>query len=301
MDRIGIVTVTYNSAKVLSSFLDCLWSQNYINFILYVIDNASTDNSINLLKQVKDSRLRIIINKDNIGVAAGNNIGIKQALSDECHQLLIMNNDIEFEYDMIDRLVRIQELKKCSLVTPKIMYYDSPNHIWYAGSWFSKRKGYVPYHRGIDQLDQGDFNNSIIVNYAPTCCLLIKKKVFEDIGLMDEKYFVYFDDTDFLYRIYKDKRHKLYYVPTVKILHKVGSLTKSFTGKEKLYRGDFFLKYTFRNHIYFLKKIGGFFAYLFIIWLFFKNNIRFFINPRIKKNISTLLLINRSYFEGLKM
>jgi len=117
---------------------------------------------------------------------------------------------------------------------------------------------------------------------------------------MDEKYFVYFDDTDFSYRICKDGRHKMYYVPNIKFYHKVGSLTKSFkTEEKKIYRSDFFLKQTIRNHIYFLKKIGGIFAYAFIFWLFFKNNIRFIINPKIQKNFKTWQLITRSYFEGL--
>ena len=130
--------------------------------------------------------------------------------------------------------------------------------------------------------------------------MLAKKQVFDDIGLMDEKYFVYFDDTDFSYRVWKDGRHKLFYYPHVKFYHKVGSLTKSFSKEEKnTYRGDFFLKQNTKNHIYFLKKIGGVFAYGYIGWLFFKNNIKFFINPKIKKNTATWWLINKSYFQGV--
>ena len=69
-----------------------------------------------------------------------------------------------------------------------------------------------------------------------------EKKVFEDIGMMDEKYFVYFDDTDFLYRVFKDGRHKLYFFSDVKFYHKVGSLTKSVKNKQNnKFRGDFFI------------------------------------------------------------
>ena len=93
------------------------------------------------------------------------------------------------------------------------------------------------------------------------------------------------------------------YYPNVEFYHKVGSLTKSFknewNGKKKVYRGDFFLRQNTKNHIYFLKKIGGVFSYTFIVWLFFKNNIRFVVNPQIRKNISTWWLINNSYFQGL--
>jgi len=215
-------------------------------------------------------------------------------------QLLIINNDVEFEATLIEKLLKVQQEKKCSLVTPKMMYFDNPNNFWYAGSWFIKSKGYLPLHRGMKEIDNGQYDKIQEVEYAPTCCLLAKKEIFEDVGFMDEKYFVYFDDTDFSFRIWKDGRHKMFYVPNIKFFHKVGSLTNSFQKEnKKTYRGDFFIKQTTKNHVYFLKKIGGLFANLFIFWLFFKNNIRFVVNPQIKKNFATWWLINKSYFQGL--
>ena len=300
MGIIGLVTITYNSADVLQSFLDCVWKQTHSNLILYVIDNASSDVTLSMLENEKDSRLRVVKNVKNFGVAKANNQGIRQAISDGCEQILIINNDVEFENALIEKLINIQIENKCSLVSPKMMYYDKPNHIWYAGSWFIKKKGYLPLHRGMNELDEGQYNKTIDVEYAPTCCLLVKKGVFKDIGFMDEKYFVYFDDTDFSYRVWKDGRHRILYYPNVEFYHKVGSLTKSFKKDEKkIYRGNFFLQQNTKNHIYFLKKIGGIFSYTFIVWLFFKNNIRFVIKPQIRKNISTWWLINKSYFQGL--
>jgi len=302
MDKIGLVTITYNSADVLQPFLDCVWRQTHDNLILYVIDNASQDATHSILEKENDSRLQIINNLTNVGVAKANNQGIESAITDGCDQVLIINNDVEFETALIEKLLQVQDEKSCSLVTPKMMYFDNPNHIWYAGAWFIKKKGYLPLHRGMKQLDEGQYDKIVEVEYAPTCCLLVKKKVFQDIGLMDEKYFVYFDDTDFSYRAWKDRRHKIFYYPDVKFYHKVGSLTKSFNRqKEKTFRGDFFLQENTKNHIYFLRKIGGLFAYAFIAWLFFKNNIRFIGNPQIRKNFKTWLLINKSYFEGVRM
>jgi len=302
MDKIGLVTITYNSEKVLSPFLNCVWQQTYQNIILYVIDNASTDGTLCILEKETESRLKLIRNESNFGVAKANNQGIQQAIADGCDQLLIINNDVEFDTDLIARLLAVQKEKVCSLVTPKMMFFDNPNHIWYAGSWFAKSKGYLPLHRGMGQKDEGQYDEVVEVEYAPTCCLLAKNEIFTDIGFMDEKYFVYFDDTDFSYRVWKDKRHKMFYVPKAKLFHKVGSLTKSFTKKDKkTYRGAFFLKQTTRNHVYFLKKIGSVFACTFIVWLFFKNNIRFFINPKIQKTPSNWWLINKSYFQGLML
>lgn len=302
MDKIGLITITYNSGKVLSEFLDCVWKQSYSNFLLYVIDNGSIDNTVEILNNQDDIRLKTILNKENIGVAAGNNQGIKNALAENCDQILIINNDVEFEYLLIEKLLDIQKEKNCSIVAPKIKYYDTPNRIWYAGSWFSFKNGYLPIHRGMRQEDNGQFNTSEIVEYAPTCCVLVKKEVFTTIGFMDERYFVYFDDVDFSYRIFMNGSHKMYYYPDIDFYHKVGSLTNSFYNKgANCYRGDFFLKQNICNHVYFLKKVGGVVAYIYVFWLFFKNNIKFFFNKNIRKNFATFILINKSYFRGLRM
>ena len=298
MEKIGIVTITYNSSHVIEGFLDSALCQSFRNFVIYIVDNASDDDSVMLANQRNDDRINIISNSSNVGVAKANNQGIHLAIKEGCTQILIMNNDVEFEEHLIEKMIQVQEDQGSSLISPKIKYFDHPEYIWYAGSEFVKTRGFLPIHRGNAQKDIGQFEGVSQVEYAPTCCLLIKKEVFQDVGLMDEKYFVYFDDTDFLYRVLMDGRHKLVYFSHVDFYHKVGSLTKSFEGK---YRGDFFIKYNTRNHIYFLKKSGKIYGYIFIIFLFFRNNIKFIFSQNIRKNIRTWLLINRSYFEGIRM
>ncbi len=302
MAKVGLVTITYNSESVLVGFLDSFIKQTYKDVILYVVDNDSKDTTLLILEKYKYNNIKIVKNNKNAGVASANNQGIKEALKDNCDKVLIVNNDIEFNKSLVAELIHFQNTYNCSLVAPKIMFYDHPNKIWYAGGQFEKYKGYLPIHRGINSIDKGQFDVVMKVEYAPTCCLLINKEVFSDIGFMDENYFVYFDDTDFLYRIWQDKRHFLYYFPGEIVYHKVGSLTKSLYRKSnKLYRGDFFLKQMTRNHVYFLKKKNTFFSFVYILWLFFKNNLRFIFSRRIKKNIRTLILINTAYFEGLRM
>ena len=302
MEKIGLVTITYNSADVIRGFLESTFSQTFQNFIIYIIDNNSQDNTIEILKENTDSRIELVKNKENVGVAKANNQGIELALKDNCTQVLIINNDVEFEKQLFEKMLQIQKNKNCSLVVPKMMYFNNPDYIWYAGSDFIKKKGFIPINKGIQQKDSTQFDGVYPVEYAPTCCLLVKKEVFQDVGMMDEKYFVYFDDTDFSYRVLKDGRHKLFYFSDTKFYHKVGSLTKSVEKEKKReYRGDFFIKQNTRNHIYFLKKIGSIYAYLFILFLFFKNNLRFIINPNFRKNFHTWKLINKSYFEGLIM
>ncbi len=107
MDKIGLVTITYNSADVLRPFLNCVWKQTHSNFILYVIDNASADATLSMLENEKDSRLRVVKNAKNFGVAKANNQGIRQAILDDCDQILIINNDVEFESTLIQKLIKI--------------------------------------------------------------------------------------------------------------------------------------------------------------------------------------------------
>ena len=302
MEKIGLVTITYNSADVIRDFLKSTFSQTFKNFVIYIIDNNSQDNTLEILTEYTDNRITLVKNKKNIGVAKANNQGIELALKDNCTQVLIINNDVEFEKQLFYKMLQVQKDKNCSLIVPKMMYFDNPDYIWYAGSTFVKKKGFLPMHKGIKQKDNSQFDGIYPSEYAPTCCLLVKKQVFLDVGMMDEKYFVYFDDTDFCYRVLKDGRHKLFFFSDTKFYHKVGSLTKSVE-KEKAreYRSDFFIKQNTRNHIYFLKKIGGVFSYSFIVFLFFKNNIRIFTNRNFRTNLHTWKLINKSYFEGLFM
>src|ERR1700729_3843408 len=82
--KIGVVTVTYNGAKVIREFLASLDSQTHSNFILYVVDNASNDDVLDVVSKVSQFRIKVIANPDNRGVAEGNNQGIRAALAEGC-------------------------------------------------------------------------------------------------------------------------------------------------------------------------------------------------------------------------
>lgn len=221
---IGVVTVTYNSAKVLSDFLRCTSAQTYQNILIYAVDNASQDSTVELLRACDDSRLKVIANPDNRGVAKGNNQGIQAALDDGCGLVLLINNDTEFDPQLFESLADSLYEQKSDMVCPKILYFDEPNRIWAAAGGFQPLLGFRNYHRGENQEDIGQFNNPDFVDYAPTCCILIRREVFEQIGLMDERYFVYSDDADFLFRARKQQL-RMSYIPGAKLLHKVSSLT----------------------------------------------------------------------------
>jgi GT2 family glycosyltransferase len=247
--KVGIVTVTYNSAEVLPDFLRSLWSQTHHNFVLYAVDNASKDSTLEQLRAEQDQRLKIKAGSSNLGVAEGNNVGIRVALEEGCDAVLLINNDVAFPPDLISTMLESQQVHGSDMVAPKMMYYEPSNIIWWAGGHFQRVLGYRAVHEGLDQLDLGQRDTAIRAEYSPTCCVLIRREVFAKIGMMDAKYFVYCDDTDFMLRAYKAGL-VLYYEPATTLYHKVSSLTKSSDSQ-------FMVHLLARNRVYFwLKHVG---------------------------------------------
>jgi GT2 family glycosyltransferase len=250
--RIGAVTVTYNSAEVLVPFLQCVFRQTYADFVLFAIDNASSDDTLRLLHDSGDERLRIIGNPDNRGVAAANNQGIRAAMEAGCTSVLLLNNDTEFDSNLFSVLEEGLVKYGAEMICPKMMYFVEPDRIWAAGGQFQPWLGYRTAHLGADEIDIGQHDRARVVAYVPTCCVLIKSEVFEKVGLMDERYFVYVDDVDFMYRAMKMKI-KLAYTPEAKLLHKVG---RSTGGEDS----PFSHRYCTRNRVFFMLQHFGLMA-----------------------------------------
>ena len=272
--EIGIVTVLYKSETVLDDYFRTLNEQSYKNFILYVIDNKSPDNSLNKSKELAKSvrfETKIIENDDNYGVAKGNNQGIEAALKDGCDYVILSNNDVVLKPDTIEKLFFGLKEMNADMAVPKIYFYGT-NLIWMAGGKFIWYNG-ANKHFGFKEEDKGQFDKCNKINYAPTCFMLIKKEVFAAIGMMDEKYFVYYDDTDFLYRA-MGKKQKLIYIYSSTLEHKESTSTGT--------KSDFTMYYLYRNRIYFAKKHRPFFHIFFIENLVYHYLFRFFrmINDR---------------------
>jgi GT2 family glycosyltransferase len=245
---IGIVTVLYNSDEVLADFFASLAAQAGIRYRLYVIDNGTTDSGTRLSEELARRHgidAVCIFNNANVGVAKGNNQGIALALADGCSHVLLANNDTAFGPAtiglLLDALVREHE----QAATPKIMYHGEPTRLWYAGGHINAWAMRTPHHR-LGEVDVGQTDDVRHVGYAPTCFMMIDARVFARIGQMDERYFVYYDDTDFVWRMAQDGI-RIRYVPNSVVLHKVSTST----GGE---RSPFSLYYANRNRVYFIRK-----------------------------------------------
>ena len=216
--RIHIIAVLYNSAEPLPGFLACLNAQVMDDWRLIAVDNASTDGSADLVEAQGDPRFRVIRNVGNLGFARGSNQGIEAAAEEGGELFLLFNTDTMFEADFLHRLLAMRSQTAAGVLAPRIMYAENPEEAWYAGGHFEAdwvfRNIHEPFDPAAPQLPRA-------VEFASGCCLLLTRLVLEKVGLLDEAFFVYWEDTDFCLRL---KQHGLpiVYVPDIVILHEGG-------------------------------------------------------------------------------
>lgn len=231
---------------------------------IIVVDNASTDGSRieirRLLKKIsfnkKNFRSELIKNKENLGFCGGNNIGIKHALNHGAEWVLLLNNDTLVDEDFLVNLIKeVQRDSKVGIACPKIYFapgyefkkevYSSKDKgkvIWYAGGVIDWDNVYGSNH-GVDEVDEGQYDRVHEVDFATGACMLISRCVLENVGYLDEKYFMYFEDSDLCQRA-KREEFKVIYVPAAKVWHKVsqssqigGSLNDYFITRNRLLFG----------------------------------------------------------------
>ena len=246
MHKIGIVTVTYNSGVVIEAFLRSLSKQTYGDWTLYLVDNTSTDDTLAKVDNFSNLPIYRLDQQQNIGFAAGSNIGIKQALADGCQYILLINNDVEFADNFLEILYLQAKTFHNDIVAPKMMYFTPNNKIWAAGGGFKPSLAWAAYQQGENELDHGQYDQNLYCDFVPMCCVLIRADIFEKVGLLDEKYFIYSEDSDWFYRA-KLCGVKLLYCYQAILYHKVSSLTGGASSKIGASYGT-------RNRIYFICK-----------------------------------------------
>lgn len=249
-----IIIVNYNNYK---DTIECVDSVNeilYPNYKVVVVDNGSTDNSVFYLKKYLNNCI-VIENKKNLGFAGGNNIGIKYALKNNADYVLLLNNDTVVEKNFLDELIKVSVSdKSIGIVGGKIYYYFEPNRIWYAGGKINKFTG-LTRHIGVGDIDREIYNSVCDTQYVTGCMMLVRREAIEKAGLMDEKYFLYYEETDWNVRI-KKSGYRVVYAPCSVIYHKISATTKKINYNVGCYFD--------RNRYYFVIKNFGYLNRLFI-------------------------------------
>lgn len=162
--------------------------------------------------------------KENYGFSYANNVGIRHAKAWGADAVLLLNNDTEIEKDMLGELLACGRRHPDSMIVPKICYSDDRKRIWSAGGSVSFVVRKVR-HIGLDEEDRGQYGEERRTFFATGCCLLLPMAVIERAGMLDERFFLYYEDTEYSFRLQR-LGMDIYYCPQAVMYHKVGASTK---------------------------------------------------------------------------
>lgn len=224
--EIGVVLVNYNGKEYNNKCISSIFNSSCKEKLqVVVVDNASTDDSLVQLQRdwSENEQVHLISLDDNYGFSRANNEGIRWLHGQGIQYYLILNNDTEIEVDTIERMFDCHK-KTGNIVVPKIFYADNPDIIWCAGGTFSKRIK-KPIQRGINSVDQGQYNKREYCDFANGCCMLLSKRHLEQVGFLNEDFFLYYEDTEYSLRA-REKGERIMYCPEAKVYHKVNGSTK---------------------------------------------------------------------------
>lgn len=225
--KVAVVLVNYNGRQYNAACIDSLLlQQGDFELRIIVVDNASQDDSMRLIRERygTDERIETVFLDDNYGFSYANNVGIRRAAAWEAAYVLLLNNDTEVEKDMLAQMMDCAARHPDSMIAPKICYSDLRDVIWSAGGAVSPVIRKVR-HIGLDQKDTGQFGQERQIAFATGCCLLLPGTVIEKAGYLDERFFLYYEDTEYSFRLRRNGI-AIYYCPKARLYHKVGASSK---------------------------------------------------------------------------
>lgn len=260
---IAVILVNWKKYNLTSKCIDSLNKSNYKNFKIILVDNEySEKSSIELKNQHKD--IVVFKEKNNLGFAGGNNIGIRYALENDYDYIMLLNNDTEVKENFILPLVeRIEKDHFLGAVQPLILNFSNKSIIWNAGGKLNKFLGLTS-----TRLNNNKLNSSIVfddyTDWISGCCILIKSEILTKVGLLDEKFFNYYEDVDWSLRM-KNLGYDLGFVKESIIYHHGSSSSKNKknTGGLISFKIHYF---NIRNHILLLKKHKNLFNFFGIVF-----------------------------------
>lgn len=243
---VGIVILNYNNAQDTMECIESILQLNCNDWICYIVDNHS-DLEIYAkisayIESLKNNRVLLIRNSDNLGYAGGNNIGIMHAISDGADYVWILNNDttvdnMSLSY-MLNKMYTDSDIGLCG---SKLIYSWNRDKIQGYGGKYNKYFGTSTYITDINQINDMD--------YVIGASVLVSRKFLQDIGLMSEDYFLYYEELDWAERA--KGRYKIGCAVNSIVYHKEGGTINNNSRKEKSYISDY---YSLKNRLLFTKK-----------------------------------------------
>lgn len=218
MPNVGIVISNYNGWQDTVQCLESLQKQTYRDFEIILLDDASTNDSVQQLQKHLTENTVFLPQEANVGFAAANNVGMRRALADGCDWVLLLNNDTVAAPDFLETL--LWETPAGAVSCPKMLFLDPPDEIWFAGGELDRATGKVR-HLGGHEKDGPAFAEKKQVSFITFCCVLLPRQVIEQVGFLDETLFMYCEDVDYCIRL-ADAGVPLWFLPDARIWHKAG-------------------------------------------------------------------------------
>jgi GT2 family glycosyltransferase len=241
-----IVVLCYNGVALTLACLESLRRLEYERADILVIDNASSDGTPGAVRE-RFPGVTVIETGANLGFAAGNNVGLRYALSHGYDYALLLNNDTEVAPDFLDVMVaQAESAPEIGMVGPTIFFYERPDLVWSAGGTIDWRKG-TSSMRGAGVVGGDQHGSPADVDFVTGCALLCKRAVLERAGLLDERFFMYFEETEWCVRAAR-AGFRIVHTPGARVLHKI-PLNARFDQEYLAY-------YMTRNRLLFLRATG---------------------------------------------
>ena len=244
--KVAVVILNWNGAQLLEQFLPKIIAYS-AGADLYVADNASTDDSIAVLRN-QFPEVKIIQNNQNFGFAKGYNEALKEVDADI---FALVNSDIEVTPNWLTPIIETFEKEKdTTIIQPKILDFKEKEKFEYAGAagGFIDSFGY-PFCRGrifesIEQ-DLGQYNNAIEIFWASGACFFIRSEAFRNLNGFDADFFAHQEEIDLCWRAF-NKKYVIKYIPNSTVYH-IGGATLDKGNPQKTYLN-------FRNSLFMLTK-----------------------------------------------
>lgn len=241
---LSIVIVNWNLKEETRACIQSILEAGAKPQQIILVDNASEDGSVPMMRELFGTALKILEMEKNLGFAGGNNAGIREALGGRAEWVLLLNNDTVIAKDMLLRLEKAtHDYPTYGILAPLIFYYDAPEIIWYLGHHLIPGTMIT---RPILQNKScpAHLPALIEVDFLVGCGVMIRREVFERIGLLDESFFMYAEETDFFWRARAVTR--LACIPAAHMWHKVSMSANRDKPKTRYYR--------IRNQIFFYRR-----------------------------------------------
>jgi GT2 family glycosyltransferase len=243
--KVTVVVLNWNGGADTIECLESLAPLSAAGHQIVMVDNGSTDGSLEQVR-LNFTYVRVIDVGENRGFAGGNNVGIRAAIEDGAEYVLLLNNDTVVAPDLIEELLRVaQTTPDAGVLGPKIYYYAEQDRIWSAGGFWDKKARCFE-QLGDGERDEGQFDKICDTEFVVGCAMFVPAQVFRDVGLLDEQFFLNYEEIDFSYRV-RCAGYRAIYVPRAKLWHKV---SVAFGGEDSPLK-DYFI---FRNRLLWAKR-----------------------------------------------